>query len=78
MMIPIIAAFAGSLACTAPGVSASCLPVTEVAATRRLTIRKRPSCVGLTRIEKLYSVGIENGIVCMPLSSLVAPGVSPE
>lgn len=71
MLTPLVTAFAATLGCAQADGAARC---TQIEPARTLVIHRRRSCAGLTRIEKLYSVGVERGVVCMPLSSLVAGG----
>jgi len=73
MITPIVAAFASSLAGAPTQPPAACLPLVEVSTRVRRIVRVRPSCAGLSRIERLYSVRVENGIVCIPLRSLSGP-----
>lgn len=71
MITPLVTAFAATLGCASADAPARCAPIEPA---RTLVIHRRRSCAGLTRIEKLYSVGVERGIVCLPLSSIVAGG----
>jgi hypothetical protein len=78
MMTPIVAAFVSGVACSNGGAAPPCAPlVTEVAwRSRRTIVRHVSACAGLPRIERLYSVAIEHGVVCIPLRSLIAGGGS--
>lgn len=72
MITPIVLALAGGMACSEG--PTPCAYVIEARARQHRIVRRRSSCAGLLPIEKLYSVGIEGGLVCIPLRSLVAGG----
>lgn len=69
MIMLAVTAFAASVACTGPEARSDCSMLSE--ASTRVRVYRR-SCSGLDPIEKLYSVGIEGGLVCLPLASIVS------